>query len=117
MPKNFGDAKGEKGFAGPYKKPVSCTLTCIPRMIGKKRDDGSIDNSNPSKSYKWLSGTLTCSDGNGRRDDLWIKTEEVSQGAFAYVKASNQMRFFLYDLGEKCDCGGYHRLEKISINL
>lgn len=97
----------------PYPETAPCTLTCKPRTCYKRGEDGQLDAEQPFVSYKWMDCTLNCTKGDGKREDIWLASDKAKLDSALLCKENKQMRYFLFDMGRKCQCKGFHKLTRI----
>lgn len=96
---------------------MDCVLRCRPRLLHKKKDDGTFDKeAGTVVSYRWLDGTLICQNGGGTFPDVWVRAEEATMGPSRLQKHSKAIRFCLFKMKENCSCGGFHQLASIQIS-
>ena len=61
----------------PYTRGSPCVPDQVPRTCYPKKEDGTLDMESGFVSNKWVDGTLRCTDGDGEKADLWLKTDEA----------------------------------------
>jgi len=93
-----------------------CTLTCAPRMVNPRGEDGQLTKDNPTISKRWLACELTCDEGNSKRSDVWLQRDVCLSGK-ENVSMVKQIKYFLY-MFKACSCGhSYHNIGKIELDL
>ena len=99
--------------ASPYKRAdAPCTLTLRKKILYRKNEDGTLDESIQTVSNKWYDGTMVCHKSDVERPGIWVIKADVEKG-LAHLNEQKSIKYILYSLKDLCQCGNYHRLTKV----